>query len=346
MAVTIYDVARKARVGIGTVSRALNNSPQILPETKARILKIAEELNYKPHALARGLARRKTGSIAVIVPFFLTYFFVEMLKGIQHELTRHEYDLVLYCIDRPERLNRFLLRTLEEKRVDGVILCSLPLDDKYAEKFLTIGLPIVLVDSAHPLIDSITIENELGAYRATCQLIHNGYKKIGMINGRLVSRPASLRLDGFRQALAEFHLELDERFIVYGDDNDESDGFAKMAGYRAMLKLLENELDHPRALFIASDIQAIGAIQALRTRGLRVPEDIAIVSFDDIELAEYFGLTTMHQPIYEMGQMGVLRLLTRIDNKDLAPLLKKIDPQLIIRESCGKQIKEKIQIVS
>ncbi len=342
MAVTIYDVAKRARVGIGTVSRALNNSPQILPETKARILKIAEELNYKPHALARGLARRKTGSIAVIVPFFLTYFFVEMLKGIQRELTRHDYDLVLYSIDRPERLNRFLLRTLEEKRVDGVILCSLPIDDKYAEKFISIGLPIVLVDSSHPLIDSITIENELGAYRATCQLIKNGYKKIGMINGRLVSQPARLRLKGFRQALDEFHLDFDERFVVYGDENDESDGFAKMAGYRGMLRLLENGQDYPKALFIASDIQAIGAIQALRKKGLSVPEDIAIVSFDDIELAEYFGLTTMHQPIYEMGQMGVQRLLQRIDCKDLPALLNKIDPKLIIRESCGMHQKLEI----
>lgn len=335
MAVTIYDVAKKAQVGIGTVSRALNNSPQILPETKSRILKIAAELNYKPHALARGLARRKTGSIAVIVPFFLTYFFVEMLKGIQRELTRHDYDLVLYSIDRPERLNRFLLRTLEEKRVDGVILCSLPLDDEYANKFLMNGLPIVVVDSAHPLVDSITIENELGAYRATCQLIKNGYKKIGMINGCLVSRPARLRLKGFQQALQEFQLEFDEGIIFSGDENDESDGFSKMAGYRAMIKLLDSVHELPGALFIASDIQAIGAILAARSKGLRIPDDIAIVSFDDIELAEYFSLTTMHQPIYEMGQMGVQRLIKRIACRELAPQLNKIDPQIIIRESCG-----------
>jgi len=338
MAVTIYDIAEKAGVGIGTVSRALNNSPQILPETKARILKIVKELNYKPHALARGLARKKTGSIAVIVPFFMTQFFVAMLKGIQRELNRHSYDLILYCVDGPKRLIRFLKRTLEEKRVDGVILCSLLIDDNYAQKFLTSKVPIVLVDSFHASLDSISIENEAGAYQATLLLIEKGHRKIGMINASLVSRPAKLRLKGFCRAIEEANLEFNQKYVVTGEQSEESHGFSKEAGAQAIHKLIQLGTDRPSAVFIASDIQAIGAIQVLKKYHIKIPEEIAIVSFDDIELAEYFGLTTMRQPIYEMGQMAVKRLVAKISSKASGLFIKKIDPQLIIRESSGGNV--------
>lgn len=336
MGVTIYDVAKKAGVGIGTVSRALNNSPQILPETKARILRIAKELHYKPHALAQSLARRKTGTIAVIVPFFMTYFFVEMLKGIQHELTKSNYDLILYSIDNRTKISQFLKRTLEERRVDGVLLCSLPIDTKYAKKFITAGLPIVLVDSLNPLLDSITIENEAGAYQATRQLIQAGHQKIGMINGKLSSQPASLRLEGFRRALQDYNIPFTDKYLILCEESEESDGFTREAGYNAMIQLLEMGEDRPSGIFVASDIQAIGAIQALKQENKLVPNDLSIVSFDDIEIAEFFGLTTMRQPIYEMGCMAVKRLMARIEGTANDSFFKKIEPTLIIRESCAR----------
>jgi len=335
MPVTIYDVAKKAGVGIGTVSRALNNSPQILPETKARILQIAQELNYQPHALAQGLARRKTGTIAVIVPFFLTYFFIEMLKGIQHELTQYQYDLILYSVDQKEKLNTFLKRTLQEKRVDGVLLCSLSISTHFAEKFIEAGSPIVLLDTFHPLLDSITIENELGAYQATLQLIQAGHRKIGMINAPLISRPARLRYKGFKKALLDAGIEFKRKYLMIGPRTDESDGFTREAGYQAMKQLLTNDSDRPTGLFISSDIQAIGAIQALQEQQLSSPTNMSIVSFDDIELAEYFGLTTMRQPIYEMGKLAVQRLVEKLSAKGEAVFQKKIIPELIIRKSCA-----------
>ncbi len=335
MAVTIYDVAKKAGVGIGTVSRALNNSPRILPVTKARVLQIAKELNYKPHALAQSLARKKSKTIAVIVPFFMTYFFVEMLKGIQHALTQLHYDLILYSIDKRSKMNLFLSRTLEEKRVDGVILCSLQISDAYAKKFLTTGLPLVLLDTFHPLLDSITIENEDGAYRATRRLIEIGHTQIGMINACLTSRPAHLRFQGFQRALLESQLECHPEYVIVGEQEDESDGFNREVGYQAMQKLIALNHHRPSAVFIASDIQAIGAIQALEQQHLKVPEDLAIISFDDIELADLFGLTTMHQPIYKMGQSAVHRLVAKILGSTEKCEITKIQPSLIIRKSCG-----------
>lgn len=340
MAVTIYDVAKRAGVGIGTVSRALNDSPQILPETKKRVLKVVNELNYKPHALAQGLARRRTGTIAVIVPVFTTYFFVEMLKGIQHELSNHKYDLILYSIDDRTRINSFLRRTLDEKRVDGVLFCSLPISDKYADKFITTKLPIVLVDSCHPQLDSISTDNTNGARLATECLIGADHKRIGMINAHTTSLPAKQRLDGFRQALTAADLEIREEFILTPEFlDDETDGFTKKAGYLEMKQLLSpDRVERPTALFIASDIQAIGAIMALQEEKLAVPEDMAIVSYDDIELAEYFHLTTMRQPIYEMGVLAVKRLLEKITGDDTDVIVEKIESQLILRNSC--QIKK------
>ncbi len=334
MPVTIYDVAKKAGVGIGTVSRALNNAPHIAPKTKTHVLRTIKELSYNPHALAQGLARKKTNSVAVIVPFFMTYFFVEMLKGIQHELTVQNYNLILYSIDKKDKLNLFLKRTLAEKRVDGVVLCSLEIDEKYARRFLNSSLPIVLLDSYHDLLDSITIENELGAYVATRQLIQDGHRKIGLINAQLVSAPAKLRLKGFQRAMREEKLEPDDRYIIYARRDDDSDGFSRAAGYEAMHRLLTCGNDHPTAVFIASDIQAIGAIQAMKERNLRVPEDISIVSFDDIELAELFGLTTMRQPIYRMGQIAIKRLIEKISGSANNSFHRQIEPELILRQSC------------
>lgn len=335
MAITIYDVAKKAGVGIGTVSRALNNSDKILPETKARILRIAKELNYKPHALAQSLARRKTGTVAVIVPFFLTYFFVEVLKGIQKELTKHKYDLILYSVDHRKRINNFLDRTLEEKRVDGVIFCSMSMPDEYAQKFMQSPMPIVLVDSVHQQLDSIVVENEAGAYRATCQLIKSGHKKIGIINGHMASGPAKMRYKGFRRALEDNGIEVNKNFIIFSEIPDESHGFNREVGFNGMMRLLENCSELPTAIFAASDIQAIGAIQALEKQHLKVPRDMALVGFDDIEFAELFDLTTMRQPMLEMGQLGVKRLMRRINGQVNDRYFEDIEPELILRKSCG-----------
>ncbi len=335
MAVTIYDVARRAGVGIGTVSRAINNSPLIAAHTKARVLKAIEELDYRPHALAQGLARNKTNMIAIIVPFFTGYFFVELLRGVQEEAIKLHYDIVLYSVHQTDKVELFLERTLRERRVDGVLLISLPISDRYARKFLTSRVPVVLVDSFHPSLDSITVENREGAYKATSHLLALGHRRVGMIVGHLRSMPARVRLEGFRQALADHGVAMEERYIAVVDSMPGQDGFCKEAGYQGMQRLLQLGAERPTAVFVSSDIQAEGAMRAAIEAGVRIPQDMAVVGFDDIEIAELLGLTTMRQPMLEMGRLAVERLVKRISQPRAPRYARTFAPTLVVRQSCG-----------
>ncbi|NQT27232.1 LacI family DNA-binding transcriptional regulator [candidate division KSB1 bacterium] len=338
MTATIYDVAKRAGVGIGTVSRALNESTQIKPDTKARVLRAIHDLKYQPHALAQGLARKKTHMIAIIVPVFTGYFYLELLKGIQKEAAKNNYDLLLYSVDEGDRTEAFLKRTLSESRVDGVLLVSLKMSDKYAEQFQQSRFPIVLVDSLHSDLDSLTVENREGAYLATSHLISLGHKKIGMVDAQLKSAPAQVRLDGYKKALVDHGLPFNDAYLVITHDLTEKDGFNREAGYESMQQLIAMGEDRPTAVFIASDIQAAGAIQAIHESRLRIPEDVSIVGFDDIEMAEYLSLSTMHQPLFEMGQTAIQRLIDRMNDSELPVIRQRFHTKLVIRKSCGSQV--------
>lgn len=335
MPVTIYDVAKRAGVGIGTVSRVINKSPQITEKTKYKVLEAIKDLNYQPHTVAQSLARRKTNTIGCIIPFFTGYFFVELLRGVQRKITEYENDLILYSVDMTNKKETFLHRTLKERRVDGILLISLEITDEYAEEFVSRRFPIVLVDSFHPDLDSIKVDNVEGACQATSHLIQLGYKSIAMIDGQLKSVPARLRLEGYKKALIEHGHPFEERYFIACDFTDEADGFNKEAGYAAMQRLLDLDEDRPRAVFVSSDIQAIGAMQAIKERGLNVPNDVAVVGFDDIELAGHVGLTTMKQPTMAMGELAVDRLMQKIAGKAESDFKCPLDTKLVVRESCG-----------
>ncbi|MFQ5771826.1 MAG: LacI family DNA-binding transcriptional regulator [bacterium] len=335
MPVTIYDVAKKAGVGIGTVSRAINDSLQISEKTKQKVLAAIKELQYQPHTVAQSLARQKTNTIACIIPFFTSYFFVELLRGIQQKITDYKYDLILYSVDITNKTENFLQRTLEERRVDGVLLISLEITKEFADKFIHCHFPIVLVDSNYPTLDSITVDNLEGAYVATRHLIDLGYKTIAMIDGQLKSFPAKLRLEGYKKALHEYNLNFDEKYFVACDFESEADGFNKEAGYTAMQQLLALGKKRPRAVFVSSDIQAIGAMEAIKKSHLNIPDDIAVVGFDDIELAQFVGLTTMRQPTMKMGELAVERLMNKIFDQPTSCFKRRFQTELIVRESCG-----------
>ncbi len=331
---TIYDVAKKAGVGIGTVSRALNDSPNISPETKERVLRVAREMGYQPHALARGLAKRRTGAVGAIVPFFTNYFYLELLKGIQHEVNHSKFDLILYSADDVARGEELLERVLRERRVDGVLYISMPISNRMARKIRSRRLPVVLVDSYHPEVDSIHVENQLGAYEATRYLLDLGYRRLGMINGKLRSFPARERRQGFLKALSDFGIEPRMDWLVECDDIDGQDGFNAPAGYRAMARLLDAD-DRPEALFVASDVQAYGVLRAARERGIRVPDDLALVAFDDIQPSELIGLTTVRQPMFEMGQRAVKRLAQKLDTETEDIWHEALGTRLVVRTTCG-----------
>lgn len=335
MATTIYDVAKKAGVGIGTVSRVLNESSQISPETKDRVLKAIKELNYQPHALARGLARKKTNMIAVILPQVTGYFYHDLLKAIQKKVSAFGYDMILYSVDKADKTILFLQKTLRERRVDGVLLISLKIPDEKVKRFQQTETPIVLVDSYHPKLDSIIVENEQGAYMATQHLIKLGHRRVGIIDAHLRSMPAQVRLKGYKKALKENKIPFEERLLVISDVSSEEDGFNQKAGYDAMSQLLKLGENRPTAVFVASDIQALGAMKALRDNKLKIPQDMAVVGFDDIEMSDYLGLSTMRQPMYAMGKLAVERLMERISEDVKNVMLRSFTTELVVRETCG-----------
>ncbi|NIV94002.1 substrate-binding domain-containing protein [candidate division KSB1 bacterium] len=335
MPVTIYDVAKEAGVGIGTVSRAINNSPQISKKTKKRVLEAIKKLKYQPHTVAQSLARKKTSTIACIIPFFTGYFFVELLRGIQRRITDYNYDLILYSVDITHKKETFLERTLQERKVDGVLLVSLEINQKFANRFLRAHFPIVLVDSDSPSLDSISVDNLDGAYMATKHLIDLGYSKIAMIDGQLKSIPARSRFEGYKMALEKFSLSFSDEYFVSCGFETEADGFNKRAGYTAMQHFLQLSENRPRAVFVSSDIQAIGAMEAIKEQGLAIPQDVAIIGFDDIELAQYVGLSTMRQPIRQMGELAVEVLLEKISSESETVFKKEFKTDLVVRETCG-----------
>lgn len=336
MGVTIYDLAREAKVGIGTVSRCLNNHPSVSPETRARVLEVVKRLSYQPHAYAQRLASKKTNTVSAIIPFFTNYFFVQVLKGVQDKAAELGFDLILYGVNHPSQAEYYLKRSLLRGHVDGVMFFSMKFPESIVSKFQQIRLPLVLVDAYHPLFDSIHVENREGALAATRYLISLGHRRIAMINGSLETQPARDRMAGFRSALEDAGIPFSSRTVVISGIGKQ-DGFNRDAGRESMQTLLQAMQgdERPTAVFVSSDVQALGALEVLREKNIRVPEQMAIVGFDDIELAQYMQLTTMRQPMHAMGEIAVEKLLQRLRDPDAAPTATSFTPELIVRDSCG-----------
>jgi LacI family transcriptional regulator len=338
MGITIYDLAREAGVGIGTVSRCMNNHPSVSAKTRERVLEIAKRLHYQPHAHAQRLASRKANTFSTIIPFFTNYFFIEVLQGVQDKAQELGIDLILYGVNNPAQAEYYLRRSLHGGRVDGVMFFSMKFPDAYVSKFQQMRLPLVIVDAFHECFDSMLVKNKEGAMQATRHLISLGHRNIGMINASLETAPARDRLEGYKEALGEAGIAFSIDSVVVSS-NGKQDGFNREAGYNAMKEMLrrshERNGERISALFIASDVQAIGALEAARELGVRVPEDIAIVSFDDIELAKHAQLTTVRQPMYQMGTLALQMLTNRMKNPDAPPNHTTFLPELVIRKTCG-----------
>lgn len=336
MSVTIYDLAREAGVGIGTVSRCLNNHPSVSADTRAKVLSVVKRLNYQPHAYAQRLASKKTNTISAIIPYFTNYFFIQVLQGIQDKASEVGFDLILYGVNHPEQAEYYLRRSLHRGHVDGVMFFSMKFPESFVAKFQQINLPLVLVDAFHPGFDSINVKNREGAKRATKHLLQLGHRNIAMINASLETQPARERLEGFRTALEEAGIpfSMDRVFVstIGGQD-----GFNRESGRASMRELLRRSGNREpvTAVFVASDVQAIGALDTARELGVRIPTDLAVVSFDDIELARHAHLSTMRQPMYEMGVLALEKLIERMKHGMAPPTLTSFMPELIIRETCG-----------
>ncbi len=311
MSATIRDVAKKANVGVGTVSRVLNNSPYVSQATRTRVMAVIEELDYHPSPAARRLALGRTYTIGVIVPFFTRPAFVTRLSGIDEELADTNYDLNLISVNTVEKRDEYFQSAAKFRQVDGMIIIALGLDDDTARNLAQWGTPIVLLDRYHPHLPSVIVDDQAGGRLATEHLITLGHRRIGYISDRFDNPfgfvSSSQRCKGYRAALEAAGIPLDPALHRQGEHG-------RYVSHQLTLELLEMD-DPPTAIFASSDTQALGVIEAVQSKGLRIPQDISVIGYDDIEIAEHLNLTTISQPLYRSGQIAVNLLLDLIEGK-------------------------------
>lgn len=327
--ITIRDVAKHAGVGVGTVSRVLNDSDMVREVTREKVNAAIEALNYSPSPVARHLSRGKTMAIGVIVPFFTNPSVVKRLQGIVSVLAGSEYDLVLFDVEDTENRDVLLTNILRRKMVDGLLILSLRPTDGDMEQFLKAGVPGVIVDARHPQLNSVIVDNIAGGHLATQHLLDLGHVKIGYISdypdNPFNHSPVRDRHVGYLQALKQAGIAQRAEYYRCGSlDSREARNLA--------LELLSLD-DPPTAIFAYSDTQAIGVLEAARDLGLRVPDDLSVVGFDDIEAANYVQLTTVRQSLYDSGVTGAQLLLDAIGQSLMAPQTIALPTELVIRSS-------------
>ncbi len=327
---TIYDVARVANVAISTVSRVLNGSPYVSEETKKRVQKAIDELDFRPQVNARKLARREAQIIAVALPTFTTPFFNEVLKGIKDRLKDTDLDFIIYntgSTNPEETLKMFLDRGIP----DALLVISINIDKEIGNRLKSAGIPVVLLGAKHDDFNYLYWNNYKGGYLAGEHLIKQGYKIIGMVRSHSKSIVADNREKGFRDVLETYNLPLDEKYFVKGITRKHS-GYSEEAGYEAV-QIMKERGGLPEAIFCTNDAQAIGVMHALREDKRRIPEDIGVMGYDNIKTAQYLSLTTIDQKMYDVGMMSIDRLTTMIKEKDTSVVQSEIDPKLVVRNS-------------
>lgn len=328
---TIYDVAERAGVAISTVSRVLNNSQDVANETRERVLTAIRELQFRPSRTAKSLAQRSTRTIAVAVPTFTTPFHNELLKGVRDRLDDEAIDLLLCDLDW-EAPKATLRNFLEGGAMDGLLLVGVPADNDMAQELNMLGAPVVLVGSHLEGFDSFYWKEEPGAKLAVEHLIEHGHTRIGMITTPHDNRLRNARVAGYRQALEEAGIEFDPGLVAHGYTR-KHDGFSEESGYEAMQDLFAPE-EPVTAVFASSDVQAIGAWQAIRRQGLEVPDDYALVGYDDIKVSRFIGLTSVAQNMHQVGEESTDVLLRRLNKSGPEePISRQVEPKLQVRKS-------------
>lgn len=332
---TIYDVAEHAGVAISTVSRVLNNSKDVSDGTRQTVLAAIRELQFRPNRTAKSLAQRSTKTMAVAVPSFTTPFHNELLKGVRDRLDNEDIDLLLCDLDW-EAPKATLRNFLNRGAMDGLLLAGLPPDTEVAEELEALGAPVVLIGTQWDGLDSFYWNDEPGAELAVTHLLDQGHRRIGMITTPHQNRLRDARVAGYRRALEKAGISFEEDLIAQGRTR-KHDGFSEEAGYEAMQDLLS--LETPvTAVFASSDVQAIGAWQAIRREGYSVPDDYGLVGYDDIKVSRFIGLTSVAQNMYYVGENATDLLLKRLNDTGPETLVSElIKPELQVRKSSQSQ---------
>jgi DNA-binding LacI/PurR family transcriptional regulator len=325
---SIKDIARLANVSHSTVSRALSGSPLISEETASRIRQIAEDAGYRPSAAARSLVTSRTGTIGVVVTSIADPFAGEVVLGIEDAANDHNYSVILANSNaQPEREVK-VVRAFEERRVEGIIVTSSRVGAIYVEMLSQTRVPIVLLNNQHPsdFMHSVTIDNPAASFEAVRHLIDLNHRRIAYIGDRFGCQSDTDRFGGYRSALDLAYLPFAPEYVAHG--NGKSDG-----GASAMAALLSLP-SPPTAVFCYNDMTALGAMTAIAARGLKVPNDLSVVGFDDVFVAQYSAppLTTVRQPMREMGRLALETLIKLLAGTGSQPNIK-VPGELIVRAS-------------
>jgi DNA-binding LacI/PurR family transcriptional regulator len=324
---TIYDVAKHAGVSITTVSRMLNSPDKVTSITREKVLTVIDKLGFIPKAEARARAMQHTGRIGVITPFFTAPSFIQRLRGIAEILSPENYELVIYTVDSSNHLQGYLSSLPLTGNLDGLIILSLQVVDTEVRRLIEHGLPTVLIEYPHPRLSCVVIDDEEGGQMAASYLLGKGHRRIAFLGDTDLPEysihPVSLRLRGFRQALRKARIKLSETFV-------------RLAPYsQEQTRQVANELlslsEPPTAIFAATDFQALGVLKAARELNIKVPEQLAVIGFDDLDMAEYADLTTISQHLDESGRLAVEILLAQIKSPSRPPRHVKIPLTLIER---------------
>ncbi|MBZ4647362.1 MAG: LacI family transcriptional regulator [Clostridia bacterium] len=337
MAVTIKDVAKMAGVSTSTVSRVLNNSPLISPETVIRVKKAMQELNYFPNSMARSFANQSTYTIALIVDIdnskaFANPFFYQVQYGIEKVLCKRGYYLMIAnektMIDREAALSKFVF----EKRVDGIILPASLLKKSFVKKMEEQKFPFVVLGEPnfHFDVNWVDIDNQMAGKVAANHLIDNGYRKIAFIAGSFEDKFNRHRLDGYKKALEEHNMELNEELISEG-------GCTKEDGYRLMKNLIETK-DFLDAVIFTNNIAAFGALTAIKEKGYKIPEEFGLVSFDNYPVAEFSDpkMTTVDIDVVDLGMQAATMLLKEIETPSTSKQHSLLSVELVSRGTSKK----------
>lgn len=310
---TIIDVAKKAGVSKTSVSRYLNgkNAGHMSEKTKERIIQAIKELDYQPNSIARSLKQKSTNVIGLVVNDMSNLFFLEIIRGIETELKNSGYNLLVCNSDTNIDMELECLKMLEKRQIDGVILIGMNMPVSHIEKIHT-EFPIVLMERepGKTNLDSVRIDNKVGAYAAVSHLIERGHTRIAHIAGPNIATMAVERKDTYIQCMKDHGLKVLPQYVVAGNYKLES-------GYAGMQALMALE-EKPTAVFCANDYMAMGALRFLMEHGYRVPQDVALVGYDDIMVSKMVTppLTTVRQPVWELAGMAARLLIERIENKE------------------------------
>jgi DNA-binding LacI/PurR family transcriptional regulator len=327
--VTVYEVAENAKVSIATVSRVLNSPEKVNEATRARVLAAIDRLGYVPKAEVVARARKDHGRIGVLAPFFTLPSFVERLRGVANALDDSPYELAIYNVDSSARRDGYLATLPLTRRLDGLIIMALPFDEAAAERLLKHQLETVLIEFSQEPFSSIRIDDRAGGRLAGEYLLGRGHRCCAFVGDAdlpdYAIHTSDWRLAGYQEALAAAGIILPDEYLALAPHSREN---ARLLAHR-LLDLPEP----PTAIFAASDNQAVGVLKAARERGLSIPKELAVMGFDDVDIADYIGLTTIRQPLEESGRVAVDLLLARLVDPSRPPQRTRLPVSLVRRET-------------